>query len=464
MDAESARIDRVRPLSARSRLPVLAIVGRPNVGKSTFFNRLTREKKAIVHDRPGVTRDRNYGEAEWNGKTFLVVDTGGFESEAESRLQRQIQEQSRLAIEEADVVLFLLDGKSGLSPIDRDAVRLLRGVGKPVFFAVNKLDTPSKESLLYEFYRLGLDELFPVSAEHGVGMDALMDRIVEAFPALKEAGEGRGGETLRLAIVGRPNVGKSTLVNRLLRAERSVVDSVPGTTRDAIDSPLAWGADSYVLVDTAGMRRKARIADQVERYSVLRALRSIDAGDVIVHVLDAPEGVTDQDAQMLSYALRRGKGIVLAANKWDLVSSVEKEAQAFRKAVLEELSFVDFAPVTLISAQTGYGVRKLMAHVKEVSEAYRRVVKTSVLNRALQEITGAHAPASFKGRQVKFYYATQTDVCPPTFTLFVNTPEGVGADYERYLIRQMRAVLHLEHSPVRVHLRARRSELKRKQS
>jgi GTP-binding protein len=451
-------------LSAKSRPPVLAIVGRPNVGKSTLFNRLTREKKAIVHDQPGVTRDRNYGEAEWNGRTFLVVDTGGFESEAESQLQRRIQEQSRLAIEEADVVLFLFDGKSGLNPIDRDAVRLLRGVRKPVFFAVNKLDTPSKESLSYEFYRLGLDELFPVSAEHGVGLDALMDRIVEAFPAPKEPAQDHGRPTLRLAIVGRPNVGKSTLVNRLLRAERSVVDSLPGTTRDAIDSPFTWGADSYVLVDTAGMRRKARIADQVERYSVLRALRSIDAGDVIVHVLDAPEGVTDQDAQMLSYALRRGKGIVLAANKWDLVDGGEREAQKFRQAVLAELSFVDFAPVTLISAQTGYGVRKLMAHVKQVSEEYRTVVKTAILNRALQEIVGSHAPASFQGRQVKFYYATQTDVCPPAFTLFVNTPGGVTSDYERYLVRRLRAALDLEHSPVRLHLRARRAETRRQRS
>lgn len=448
-----------------SSLPVLAIVGRPNVGKSAFFNRLIRGKKAIVDNLPGVTRDRNYGEAEWLGKKFLLIDTGGFESDAASPLERQIQEQSRLAIEEADVIVFLFDGKAGLNPLDRDAVGLLRKVQKPVFFVVNKIDTPSKENNLYEFYALGLPEIFPVSAEHGLGLSELMDRVKDALPAHEDREvpeESKEKGPPRVAIVGRPNAGKSTLVNRLLGYERSVVDPRPGTTRDALDSPFTIRGKPYILVDTAGIRRKARISDRIERYSVIRSLRTVDQGDLIVHLLDGPEGVTDQDAQILAYAFRRGKALILAVNKWDLVTRDRRKAQFYADEVRRQLSFLEFAPLQFISAQTGYGLEALLEATARVLSSYRRKVPTSRLNQVLQEVVKSHTPPLHQGRAVKFYYATQTGVCPPTLTLFVNFPKGVPVSYERYLVHQLREALSLQYSPVRLILRARREERKKR--
>jgi GTP-binding protein len=442
------------------RLPVLALVGRPNVGKSTIFNRLIGERKAIVDDLPGVTRDRNYGEANWYGKRFLLVDMGGFEPNPETELKKQIQEQGRLAIEEADAILFLFDGKEGLNPVERDAVEQLRSVNKPVFFAVNKIDTKSKESRLYEFYALGLEEIFPLSAEHGLGLSELMDRIVESFPSQEDDGEGEdGGERARplsLAIVGRPNVGKSTLVNHLLGRERSVVSSTPGTTRDAVDSPFTWAGERYTLVDTAGIRRKARIADRLERYSIIRALGSVDRGDLVIHLLDGPEGVTSQDAQILAYAFRRGKGLILAVNKWDLLGRDQRNTRSYSDAVYRKLSFIDFAPLIFISALEGQGFQKMMEAVEQVTRSYQRHIQTSRLNQVLGELVKKHPPPVYKGRGVKFFYATQTAVRPPSFTLFVNVPEGVTEDYRRYLIRQLRPALGLESSPIRLLLRARR--------
>jgi GTP-binding protein len=436
------------------------------VGKSTLFNRLTGGRKAIVDNLPGVTRDRNYGEAEWYGKRLLLIDTGGFEPDPETGLKKQIQEQSRLAIEEADVILFLFDGKTGLNPLDRDAVNLLRQVEKPVFFAVNKIDTQPKESHLYEFYALGLNEIFPLSAEHGLGVSELLDRIVEAFPASQNDGaeveEEERERPLSLAIVGRPNVGKSTLVNRLLGYERSVVDSVPGTTRDAVDSPFSLGEEEYTLVDTAGIRRKARIVDRIERYSVIRSLRSVDRGDLVIHLLDGPEGVTDQDAQILAYAFQRGKGLVLAVNKWDLVAQDQRETKTYSEEVYHKLSFLDFAPLVFISALGGYGIQRLMETVRRVALSYQRRIQTSTLNQALREVVKRHSPPLAQGREVKFFYATQTALRPPTFTLFVNSPTGVTPSYERYLVHRLRPILGLEGSPIRLILRARRDERKKR--
>lgn len=455
--------------SDRSRpFPILAIVGRPNVGKSTLFNRLTMERKAIVDNLPGVTRDRNYGNGEWYGRRFLLIDTGGFEPDPETGLRKQIQEQSRLAIEEADVILFLFDGKAGLNPLDHDAVSLLRRVKKPVFFTVNKIDTHTKESRLYEFYTLGLNEVFPLSAEHGLGLSELMNRIVDAFPAGRDDGTEKTGEErarpLSLAIVGRPNVGKSTLVNRLLGYERSVVDSVPGTTRDAVDSPFILGGEQYTLVDTAGVRRKARIVDRIERYSVIRSLRSVDRGDLVIHLIDGPEGVTDQDAQILAYAFQRGKGLILAVNKWDLVAQDQREPQSYGERVYHKLSFVDFAPLVFISALTGYGLERMMETARRVALSCQRHIQTSTLNQALREAVKGHTPPLARGREVKFFYATQTGLGPPTFTLFVNSPKGVTQNYQRYLIHQFRLVLGLRDSPIRLVLRGRRDEVRRKKS
>jgi GTP-binding protein len=440
------------------RLPVLALVGRPNVGKSTLFNRITRERKAIVHDLPGVTRDRNYGTAEWSGRKFLVIDTGGFEPEAETALKRQVQEQTRLAIEEADAIVFLFDGKAGLHPLDRDAVDLLRKVPKPVFFAANKIDSTARENGLYEFYALGVDEILPVSAEHGLGVGEILDRVVKTFPEETETETEAEMKPLALAVVGRPNVGKSTLVNRLLGYERSVVDATPGTTRDAIDTPLEFAGRSYTLIDTAGIRRKARIADRVERYSVVRSLGSIDRGDVIVYIIDGTEGVTSQDAQILAFAAERGKGLVLAVNKWDAVAADKKDPRAYREEVYYKLPFVDFAPVKFISAATGQGVGKMMGSVKSVAAAYRLKIPTSPLNQALRAIFTKNPPPLARGKPVKFFYATQVAVGPPTFALFVNFAHGIAPSYERYLVHQLRQALGFEGAPLRLLIRGRREE------
>lgn len=444
--------------SARS-LPVLAIIGRPNVGKSTLFNRLVGERKAIVHDLPGVTRDRNYAAADWSGKKFLLIDTGGLDAQAKEGLESRIQEQSRSAIAEADVVLFLLDGKGGLNPIDRGAVDLLRRSNKPVFFAVNKLDTQSKQQNLYEFYSLGLDRLFPISAEHGLGLMELMDEIIQHFPDQPPAqGAAEAEPPLYIAIVGRPNVGKSTLTNRLLGFERSIVDARPGTTRDSLDTPFELAGQRCILVDTAGMRRKARIDDRVEQFSVQRALRVVDRGDLIIHLVDGVEGVTDQDAQILSYACQRGKAVLLAINKWDLAARAGVDVEAYREEVYYKLSFLEYVPVVFISAATGFGLRKLQDTGALVMKSYRSKVRTSVVNEVLQKIVKAHPAPQFQGHPVKFYYGTQTGTHPPRFTFFVNSPRAVAESYQRYLVNQLRANLGLQFAPIKLILRPRREE------
>ena len=446
------------------RSPVLAIVGRPNVGKSTLFNKLLGERKAIVDDSPGVTRDRNYGDAEWAGRKFQLIDTGGLDTDAEGGLEESVQKQSRLALREADVILFLFDGKGGLNPLDREAVGLLRKEDKPVLFAVNKLDSRQRADNLYEFYALGIDPLFSISAEHGLGISDLMDEVVQQFPNVEEneADPEADKVPLRVSVVGRPNVGKSTLINRLLGFERSVVDSVPGTTRDALDTPFELRGEPCVLVDTAGIRRKARINDRLERFSVSHSLRSVDRGDLVIHILDGVEGVTDQDAQILSYACQRGKALLLAVNKWDVVSKNGADVEIYREEVYHQLSFLDFVPVTFISASTGYGVRRMLEMAGSVLQAYGKKVSTSALNQALQRIVRAHAAPLSQGKPVKFYYGTQTGTRPPTFTLFVNTPQAVPESYQRYLIHQLREHLALEYVPIRLVLRARREEPRRR--
>jgi GTP-binding protein len=449
--------------SPARRSPVLAIVGRPNVGKSTLFNKLLGERKAIVDDSPGVTRDRNYGEAEWAGRKFQLIDTGGLDTDAEGGLEESIQKQSRLALREADVILFLFDGKGGLNPLDREAVGLLRKEDKPVLFAVNKIDSRQRADNLYEFYALGIDPLFSISAEHGLGISDLMDEVVQQFPNTEESDEKTEEKApLRISVVGRPNVGKSTLINRLLGFERSVVDSTPGTTRDALDTPFKLEGEPCLLVDTAGIRRKARINDRLERFSVSHSLRSVDRGDLVIHILDGVEGVTDQDAQILSYACQRGKALLLAVNKWDVVSKNGPDVESYREEVYHQLSFLDFVPVTFISASTGYGVRRMLETASGVLRAYGKKVSTSAMNQALQRIVRAHAAPLSQGKPVKFYYGTQTGTRPPTFTLFVNTPQAVPENYQRYLIHQLREHLALEYVPIRLVLRARREEPRRR--
>ena len=440
-------------------LPIVAIVGRPNVGKSTFFNRLVGERRAIVDDLPGVTRDRNYAETVWAGRRFLLVDTGGLESATAGKLEENVQAQSHLAVAESDVIVFLLDGKGGLNPLDEEAVGWLRQTEKPVFFAVNKLDSRQRENNLYEFYALGLDKLYSISAEHGLGIPDLMDDVVQHLvPNIdpKEDGDAAVAAPLRVAIVGRPNVGKSTLTNRLLGFQRSVVDSIPGTTRDAVDTPFNLRGESCVLIDTAGIRRKARIDDRIERFSVSRSLNAVDRGDLIVHIIDGPENVTDQDAQILSYAVQRGKAILLVVNKWDLVRETGGDPDKYRDEIKYRLSFLEYVPISFISAATGLGVRKMLETAARVVQAYRRKVSTSSLNQALQEIVQAHTVPLFRSRPVKFYYGTQTGIAPPTFTFFVNQPDGILESYQRYLVNQLRQRLGFVNAPIRLHFRARR--------
>jgi len=450
------------------KLPLVAIVGRPNVGKSTLFNRLLGEPKAIVDDLPGLTRDRNYGQTHWAGRTFRLVDTGGLESAAGDDLAANVQAQSRRALQEADAVIFLFDGKTGLNPLDRDLVDELRRADKPVYFAVNKLDSRQRAGHLYEFYALGLERLYSISAEHGLGIAELMDDVVRDFPADGDAdeeaepAEAEKSEPARIAVVGRPNVGKSTLINRLLGFERSVVDAAPGTTRDSLDTPFELFGEPCVLVDTAGIRRKARIDRRIERFSVSRSLRAVERGDLIVHVIDGPEGVTDQDAQILGYATERGKAILLAVNKWDLVSKGGGEVEKYRQEVRHRLAFLEFAPIVLIAAATGYGVGKLLETAARLLQVYRRRVATSSVNQALQKIVRAHSAPLFRGKTVKFFYATQTGTRPPTFTVFVNLLNAIPDGYRRYLIARLRQELGFEHAPLRLIFRARREPPKGK--
>jgi GTP-binding protein len=456
-------------------LPVVAIIGRPNVGKSTLFNRLVGARKAIVDDFPGVTRDRNYAQAQWAGRQYLLVDTGGIESASGGKLEESIHAQSREALAEADAVIFLLDGKAGLNPLDRDVVDSLRKTTKPVFFAVNKLDSQRRGDNLFEFYSLGLESLYSISAEHGLGITELLDAVVDRLPGTDktddsgvdsdeqpEKTEQESHEPLRVAVVGRPNVGKSTLINRLLGFERSVVDATPGTTRDALDTPFKLQGEPSILVDTAGIRRKARIDDRVERFSVNRSLRTVDEGDLIIHVIDGVENVTDQDAQILGYACQRGKAVLLAVNKWDLVAPTGIDADSYRDEVYYRLSFLDYAPVCFISAATGHGMRRLQEIAALVLQGYRRKVSTSQLNQALQRIVKAHSAPLYQGRAVKFYYGTQTGSRPPAFTLFVNMPRGVPEAYRRYLAHQLREQLGFNHVPIKLILRPRREERKQK--
>jgi GTPase len=469
MEASSS-VDVALAHKRAAKLPVVAIVGRPNVGKSTLFNRLVRERIAIVDDLPGVTRDRNYAEAEWSNRKYLLIDTGGMDSDSAGILEQSVQAQSRLAVAEADFVIFLFDGKDGLNPLDQEAVNELRRSHKPVFFAVNKLDSQRREDSLYEFYAMGPDRLYSISAEHALGVTELMDDIVAAFPPAEPGSDGAESEALqadskplRVSIVGRPNVGKSTLTNRLLGFERSVVDSKPGTTRDSLETSFELLGEPCILVDTAGVRRKARIDERIERFSVNRSLRAIDRGDLIIHVIDGPEGVTDQDAQLLSYAVQRNKALLLAINKWDILAQTDADAEKYRDEVNYRLAFLEFAPIAFISAATGYGVRKMLQTAVRVLKAYGRKVSTSAVNQALQKIVRAHSAPLSQGRPVKFYYGTQTDTGPPTFTLFVNRPAGVPASYQKYLMHQLRDQLGFEDTPIRLDLRARREDKPAKQ-
>jgi len=432
--------------------PIVAIVGRPNVGKSTLFNRITRSRKALVDNFPGVTRDRNYGDALWDDVPFTLVDTGGFSDFESEEFGSLVRYQVMQAIEEADAIVMLFDGREGVNPIDTDLVQRLRQSNKPVFYSVNKVDGPRHESLLSDFAVLGVDPFYPISAEHGYGLHDFMDALIAVLPqSAPEAAPGR----IRLAVIGRPNVGKSSLINRLLGDERLVVSEIPGTTRDAIDTVCTVNKKEYVLIDTAGIRKKGRVRRKLEKFSIIKALKILNRCDIALVVIDAHEGVTNQDANIAGYAIERGRACILLLNKWDLVEKDSMTAKRYVDKVRERLKFVRFAPVSTISALTGQRTFKIFDQVETVYKQYTTRVSTGRLNKIFETIINKHQPASYRGRRIKFYYATQVSAAPPRFVCFVNYPDGIHFSYERYVINQLREALGLDLSPIRLFFRKR---------
>ncbi|ORJ63337.1 ribosome biogenesis GTPase Der [Geothermobacter hydrogeniphilus] len=435
-------------------LPVVAIVGRPNVGKSTLFNRLLGQRKAIVEDVPGVTRDRNYARVDRFDRPFMLIDTGGFEPASEDRLLTQMREQSQLAIEEADIILLVFDGREGLTPSDEEVAAMLRRVEKPVLFLVNKIDGDSQELALGEFYSLGLDDLLPISSAHGRGVGELIDRLHQLMP--EEVPPRESEQETRLAVIGRPNVGKSSLINRMLGVERVVANPTAGTTRDSVDTPFVYNRKNYLMIDTAGIRRKGKVSQKLEKFSVVQALKAMERAHIVLVVIDAGEGVTDQDLTVAGYAEEKGRAVLLVVNKWDLVEKDHTTMGQYIKDLRGKFKFLPDAPVVFISALTGQRVSKIMTEVEKLSEEFNRKLSTSAINKVLQEATEAHPPSIFRGKRLKFFYATQTGVRPPTITIFVNRSDGVHFSYQRYLANQFRRALRLTGSPLRIRYQDRR--------
>jgi GTP-binding protein len=427
--------------------PVIAIVGRPNVGKSTLFNRIAGGKKAIVENEPGVTRDRNYADVEWEGHSFTLIDTGGFEPVSKDRLFVQMREQVQLAMDEADAILFVMDGKEGLLASDKDIADILRRQRKPVFYIVNKIDGPKHEDRTFDFYGLGVDPLYSVSAEERYGVGDLMDDVVKVLPKATE--EASGQEATKVAVVGRPNVGKSSLINRFLGYKRVIVDEAPGTTRDAIDTMLERNGKRYVLIDTAGIRRKSRISLRLEQYSIVEALRTIDRCDVAILIMDAREEVTEQDARIGGFIHEKGKGCVLVMNKWDLVEKESHTMVEFEERVKESLKYLRYAPTVFISAMTGQRTSKVLETVDRVAEQTKKRITTSELNKHFGQWVTDVSPPLYRNRAVKMNYITQVSTAPPTFVISTNYPEGIHFSYERYLLNQMRGQFGFEGVPIR---------------
>lgn len=432
---------------------VVAIVGRPNVGKSTLFNRILGKRLAIVEDMPGVTRDRNYALVTRHDKPFTLIDTGGFEPVSTEHLLTQMREQSQLAIEEADIIIFLMDGREGLTPADQEVARMLRQVEKPVFFVVNKVDGPQHEAHAAEFYALGVERLWTVSAEHGLGVRDLVDEILEDIP--DSARDTDDADETRMAIIGRPNVGKSSLVNRLLGYERVVANPTAGTTRDSIDTPFTYNRHRYVLIDTAGIRRKGRVSQKLEKFSVVHAFKALERAHVALVVIDAEEGITEQDLTIAGYAHERGRAIIIIVNKWDLVKKDHTTLGKFVKEIRHQFKFLPDSPIHFVSALTGQRISKIMADVEQVSAEFNRKVPTSALNKMLKDAEQAHPPRVYQGKRLKLFYMTQTGVRPPSFLIFVNKAEGIHFSYERYLLNCLRESFGFAGCPIRLQFKDR---------
>jgi GTPase len=431
--------------------PVVAIVGRPNVGKSTLFNRLAGERIAIVEDKPGITRDRIYSKAQWLERSFHIIDTGGIEVGDDDEIMMRIREQAELAIDEAHVIIFLVDGIAGLTPADQEVAEILRRSKKPVILAVNKLDNPSKLHNRFDFYELGFGEPFPISAGHGTGLGDLLDEVVKHFPEVDE--EEYDEDVIRVALIGRPNVGKSSLVNAILGENRVMVSPIAGTTRDAVDTLFSKDGQDFVLIDTAGMRKRGKVYETTERYSVMRAMRAIERSDVAILVINGEEGIIEQDKRIVGYALEEGKAIIIVVNKWDLVEKDDKTARNFEKLIRKEFPFMPWAPILFVSAITRQRVHKILDTVVAVAEQHAMRIPTSTVNSVIEDAVVMTPPPTDKGRKLRIYYATQVSVKPPTFAVFVNDPELSHFSYERYLENKLRDAFGFEGTPIRLFIR-----------
>ena len=440
--------------------PLVAIVGRPNVGKSTFFNKIAGKRISIVEDVPGVTRDRIHADAEWLGRKFTLVDTGGIDPNSEDALLSQMRAQAEIAIDLADVICFFADARDGLTEDDKDVANLLRRTGKPVILVVNKVDYLGLNNTLYEFYELGLGDPVGISSVNMLGFGDLLDQIISFFPADSEQDENGDQTAIQIAVVGRPNVGKSSLINRLLGQNRTMVSDIPGTTRDAVDTAFTAGdGTQFNIIDTAGMRKKSSIEDEsIERYSVIRSIAAIKRCDVALLLIDANDGVTEQDTKIAGLIHEEGKAVIIVVNKWDMLDKETGTLEKYKKGVMDKLKFMDYAPVLFISAKTGQRVQNVFDKVREVYETSRRRITTGVLNDVINDATDHLQPPLQGTRRLKIYYATQTGIQPPSFVLFVNDEELMSFSYERYLENFFRKTFVLEGTPMRFILRERKEK------
>ena len=428
--------------------PIVAIVGRPNVGKSTLFNQIGKKRLSIVDDMAGVTRDRIYMDATWLNHEFTLIDTGGIEIKSADKMLNSIKIQAQIAMDEADAIIFVVDGRAGLTSADEDIGKMLRGANKPVVVAANKIDNLKLETELYEFYNLGLGEPIGISASNALNLGDLLDAVVKTFP--ENNLEAHDDDEIRIAVIGRPNVGKSSLVNKLLGEERVIVSDVPGTTRDAIDTHFFMDGTKFTLIDTAGMRKKSKIDEPVERYSVIRSLRAIDRADVVLMLIEAPVGVTEQDKKIAGYAHDSGKGCVIVVNKWDIFPNKhDRSTNRFTDELRQRLGFLQYAPVVYASALTGQRVDRVTELVKFVAEQQSMRIQTSVLNELIRDAVAVNPPPSKKGKSAKIFFVTQADICPPRFIIFVNEPELLHFSYLRFIENRLRESFGFEGTPLK---------------
>ncbi|WAA13770.1 ribosome biogenesis GTPase Der [Fervidibacillus halotolerans] len=434
-------------------LPTVAIVGRPNVGKSTIFNKIVGERIAIEEDVPGVTRDRIYGKAEWLNHTFNIIDTGGIVIDDEPFLE-QIRVQAEIAIDEADCIVMVTSGRDGLTTLDEEVAKILYRSKKPVVLAVNKIDNPDMRQQIYDFYALGFGDPIPVSGTHSLGLGDLLDEVVKRFPNKND--EDQEEDTIKFSFVGRPNVGKSSLVNALLGEDRVIVSDIAGTTRDAIDTPYTYDGEKYIIIDTAGIRKKGKVYESIEKYSVLRALRAIERSDVVLVVINAEEGIIEQDKRIAGYAHEAGRGIIIVVNKWDAIEKDEKTMNEFEKMIRNEFLFLDYAPIVFVSAKTKKRVQTLLPTIKLVNENHALRVQTNVLNDVIMDAVAMNPTPTDHGTRLKIFYATQVSVKPPTFVIFVNDPELMHFSYERFLENRIRDAFGFVGTPIKLIARTRK--------